>query len=938
MLLLHALMSFTTRKVNRKYALATLLVMLFIVSVTYAGDRIMQSGLFSTLGVRLLNDTIPIPKKTQILTSGLRDTAVSQTKDTLSPKQIPDSAGVSTVDTLKIRMSADSLDAPVEYKAEDSMVLEVDTRKILLYGKTEVKFTDVSLTAPSLVFDQATNIVMARMGRDTIGNVTGMAKLVQAETTTVSDSIRFNFKTQRGLTYNSFFQQDELYNFAEKVKKADPETFYASMGRFTTCNLDTPHFAFRFKKAKFVNKKVAVTGPIHPEFEDVPVPVYFPFAIFPLATGRRSGFIPPQFTVTEDFGLGLEGLGYYKVVNEYFDAKVVADIYSYGTWRMNISPSYRKRYRYNGSLNLSLQNTKFAFKGDPDYSRNKSFFITWNHGMDSKARPGTSFTASVQAGSSKYLSLVPNGGMMNASAMAGAGVGNYMQPVNFTNQLNSTISYQKTWAGLPFNLAMNLNHNQNTRLRIVNLSLPNITFVMNTIYPFKQKEQVGESKWYEKLGIGYNNNILGQISFYDTAFRFKQLVDTFQWGATHDVPITLSLPSLGPLQIAPNVSYRERWYAQQLIRSWNPVTEKVDSSLNRGFYTGREMAVGLSFNTALFAKFEARSKEAKIQAIRHVIRPQFSLNYKPDLAATHYQRLRIDKAGNERLVSVYDGSISGAFSPGKAGTMGFGIDNNIEMKVRSKTDTSNGGIRKVKLIDGFGFNSGYNFLADSFKLSPISMYARGMLFDKISISASGTLDPYKKNPQTGNPIDEYAWKGDKFSLGSIVTGSMNMSTSLQSKKKDEKKDSEQEKLNQRADDYNMTPDQMQQQLDYVRRNPGEFTDFNIPWSLTVGLNLSFAKVMQPDYSFRTDFSSSVNLSGDFNITPKWKLGASGFYDLRTAKLQSLTTFISRDLHCWQMSINVTPVGPFRFFNMSISPKSGMLRDLRINRTRYFYSN
>jgi LPS-assembly protein len=211
-------------------------------------------------------------------------------------------------------------------------------------------------------------------------------------------------------------------------------------------------------------------------------------------------------------------------------------------------------------------------------------------------------------------------------------------------------------------------------------------------------------------------------------------------------------------------------------------------------------------------------------------------------------------------------------------------------------------------------------------------------FDKISITAGALLNPYKTNPLTGNPLNEYAWKGDKFSLGSIVNGNLNISTSLQSKKKDEKKQGEQEKLNQQADDYNMTPDQMQQQLDYVRRNPGEFTDFNIAWSLNLGMNLSFSRIQLPDYSFKTEFTSSVNVSGDFNITPKWKLGASGFYDLRTAKMQSLTTFISRDLHCWQMSINVTPVGPFRFFNMSISPKSGMLRDLRINRTRYFYSN
>ena len=197
--------------------------------------------------------------------------------------------------------------------------------------------------------------------------------------------------------------------------------FTRARGRFTTCNLDTPHFAFRFGKAKFVSKKVAVTGPVHPEFEDVPVPLWLPFGIFPLASGRHSGFIPPQFTVTEDFGIGLEGLGYYKVFSDYLDAKVWADLYSYGSWRFNLSPSYRKRYRYTGNFNISLQNTKFAFKGDPDYSQTKSFFVTWNHSMDSKARPGVTFNASVNAGSSKYLSLVPNGALVNPGNPGGSG-------------------------------------------------------------------------------------------------------------------------------------------------------------------------------------------------------------------------------------------------------------------------------------------------------------------------------------------------------------------------------------------------------------------------------------------------------------------------------------------------------------------------------------
>ena len=899
-------------------------------SLKYLQFLILSSGLFLIL-------TIPEQANAHT-THYFQQIPLKSKGDTLLPIKKDSLLKVPKTDTLPLKISRDSISFPVEHKAEDSMVLEVDSKKIFLYGKTEIKYDDVLLNAPKIEFDQQTQFVIAKMGRDSTGAVAGMAKLKQGETVTVSDSLTFNFKNQRGVTYSSFFQQDELFNFAEKVKKIDSETFFAAKGRFTTCNLDTPHFAFRFSKAKFINKKLVVTGPVHPEFEDVPVPIYLPFGIFPMKKGRQSGILPPQFTVNDQFGVGLEGMGYYKVINDYLDAKTWFDLYSYGSWRANFAPSYRVRYRYSGSFNLSYQNTKFAFKGDPDFSKNKSFFVTWSHSMDSKARPGVSFSANVNAGSSKYLSLVPNGALVNPGFGGNTqGGGNYMQPMNFTNQLSSSISYQKNWQGTPFNLAVNLNHNQNTSTRVINLNLPDIAFVMNTIYPFQPKESVGAGKWYEKLGIGYTGNYKGQISFYDTAFRFKQLIDTFQWGASHDVPITLSLPSLGPFQIAPSFSFRERWFAQKFFRTWNPVKEKLDSTIEKGFYSAREMNMGLSFSTAVFGTFQAKKKEARIQAIRHVMRPQFSVNYKPDLMKPYFYRQQVDKQGNRVLMSVFDGSIFGPFGSEENGGIGFGIDNNLEMKVRSKSDTGQDAeFKKVKLIDGFGISGGYNMLADSFKLSTFNFYARSSLLEMINITANMTMDPYKSNPKTGYRMNQYIWSGGDFDfLSSLVSGSVNISTSLQSKKK--KDGGKKQEKKEEAFEDNLTQEQMNAQLDYIRRNPAEFTDFSIPWTLSFSYSLSFAKLPQPDYTFKNEFTSNFNFNGDFSLTPKWKVGANGYFDVETGKLQSLTTFVSRDLHCWQMSINITPIGLYKFFNISINPKSGLLRDLKINRTRYFYT-
>ena len=62
---------------------------------------------------------------------------------------------------------------------------------------------------------------------------------------------------------------------------------------------------------------------------------------------------------------------------------------------------------------------------------------------------------------------------------------------------------------------------------------------------------------------------------------------------------------------------------------------------------------------------------------------------------------------------------------------------------------------------------------------------------------------------------------------------------------------------------------------------------------------------------------------------------NGSFDVTSKKLGVLSAYLSRDLHCWQMGINLSPVGRSRYFSINISPKSPILRDLKINRTRSF---
>ena len=817
-----------------------------------------------------------------------------------------------------LRVSKDSIDAPVNYNATDSGVMIMATKEFFLYGDAKTDYGTAQLEAANIVYDQQTQNIRAYGAKDTTGSPLSNPKFLEGDIVSVNDSIYFNMKSGKGLTKNTNFQQGEIFVNANTMKKVSKDVAFAYKARFTTCNLDDPHFAFRTNKMKIITDKIGVSGPTFPEFEGVPFPIGIPFGIFPLATGRHSGLMAPAFSTSEDFGLGFEGLGYYKVLSDNFDATVRTNIYSYGGWNLNLNSKYIMRYKYMGNFNLSLQNTRILNRNasiNQEYTGGRTFMINWTHSMDQRARPGTSFSANVNFGSTKYNRLLLNNPFQN-----------------YQNQISSSVSYTKSWDN-KYNLSVNLNHNQNNNLGLVNMSLPNINFNAITIYPFQSKDQIGAGKWYEKLGIGYNGSFQNQLSFYDSALNFNKLLDTMQWGAQHSIPISLSLPSLGPITITPGISFDEKWFGQQSIKTWNNKTKQVDTSISRGFYRAPNMSFSLGTASRIFGTYKFK-KTSSIQAIRHEVRPSISMSYTPDLAASYHYTTQIDSTGRNYRFSKYDGGIGGGYSEGTFGGMGFGVDNLLEMKMKDKKDTTEGAFKKVKLIEGFGFNSSYNFLADSFALGNFNIYMRTTLFENLNITSNLTMDPYQTDKQ-GFRVNKLDFDPTRLKFGNITSGGLSFSTSFKSKSTDGKET----KQKDIPIDPFMTPDEQQRQLQYAKSNPAEFTDFNIPWTLTLSYSFQFSRYMKPDYSgFQINTYSSLNFNGDFSITPKWKLGGTGYIDVAKRSIQQLSMFITREMHCWQLAINVTPIGLYKSFSISVNPKSGILRDLKINRSRTFSSS
>lgn len=871
-----------------------------------------------------LSDTLPVRKITEVirLDSLFQDQDSLPKNDTLPgndtlPKK-------NAADTIKFKAAPNALQYPVAYSAEDSMVLDVPAKTVTLYGKeANTNYNKNEVTAPIISFDQETGDIIATIRRDSLGKVVSMPTYKADDFTSQSDSIRFNMKSGKGITKGTYTQQGEMYVYGEVIKKMENDVFYALRSRFTTCNLDTPHFAFISNKVKFITDKVAISGPVHPEFEGIPIPIYFPFGIYPLSQGRHSGLLSPNFTTNEQRGIGLEGLGYYKVLSDNWDIILRTSIYSYGGWSLNFNPRYSKRYHYSGNLSFDIQHFNLNFKGDPDFSQDRSFKINWNHSADTKSRPGVTFSASVNAGSSSYNSRVPNNPQLN-----------------FSNQMQSSIRYSKSWKDKPFNLTVAANHNQNTTTKLINVSLPDVSFSMNTIYPFRKKEFAGEMKWYENIGIGYNGAALNRFSFYDTVKNkniFQQIGDTLQWGARHSIPISLSLPQIGIFQLSPSVSYEETWYQKKVTRYYDTDSQKLKTNVEEGFYTARQMGFGLSASTRIFGMIAAKNPKAKINAIRHEIRPSFSLNYRPDMNKKNYYYTQVDSTGRRQQFAYFDGgyNINGPYSSGTFGGFSFGLENNLSMKIRNPKDTGENALKKVSLLDQLSLTGNYNFMADSFKLSPLSLSASTNLFDKVNISASGSLNPYQVNEE-GRNIDRLIWRDKIFTLGRLTNANISLSSQFRggdNSKGVEPGQQPRDQINQ----YGYPQDEIDSELAYIRNNPGEFADFKIPWSVNLSYQFSYLKRFIKGRGFTNEFTQNINFGGTLNITSKWQLGINGYYNVSLGQLNPLSMSISRDLHCWQMSVNVSPIGINKYYSFNISPKSALLRDLKINRTRSVYS-
>ncbi len=863
----------------------------------------------TTLKTRALNaDTT---KKAQDSTLLLQDTSKNNFRD------------VTGQDTVVMKDSS-GLETTVSIVANDSSWNEVSKNILHLFKGAKVKYQGFELAADYIRLDRNTNVLFASGVIDHNNKYVGRPVVVMpGEAPIAVDSLLYNYKSQIPKTFGVMTEVDGAFIQAREVRKNiyDETSLYS--GLYSTCNLPYPHTHFGIHISKgVITQKQIIAGPSYLVVENIPLKfLAIPFGFFPKQDKKSSGFLFPSFGEDGSRGFAMRDLGWYLTFNDYWDTEFRGNLYSKGSWEASMRTQYIVNYKFNGNFALRYGSTITGIEGTENYGRNKDFNITWNHTQRQEANPGTSFTASVNFGTSSYF--------RNTAAN---GTNDYYQLTN--NRMNSSISYGKVFADGKVNFTSSLRHDQNLATGDVSLELPQFSLNVSTFNPFDSKDRVGEQKWYQRITVGYSMQGRNFVSTKDTILFNGNFLNQFTNGFQHNIPVSLSLNVLKYFQFNTSMNYTERWYLQSVekrllneINGYSTVRDTV-----QGFKRAYDYSVSSGLSTKVYGNFN--KPIGKIQAMRHVMTPSINVNYRPDFAAPRYGYYRdfVDHNGAYSRYSIFENGIYGSPSQGRSFGIGFSVDNTLEAKIRDDKDTTGTGIKKIPILQGLSFSGNYNAVADSMKLSPISFSGRTALFDqKVNINFNGTFDPYSYDKFSGQRIDRYMVKDGK--LARLTNFGLSFDYSFNpnaSKSRNNNIDSLKNSM------PNMT-DEQAQALARISTDPNAFVDFNIPWNLSGSFSFNYSSIFDTERrEMKPNITSTVNLHGDFNVTPKWKVQFNTGFDFVRMESSMSQINIYRDLHCWDMSVGWVPFGRFKSFNVTIRAKASILQDLKLTkRTSHF---
>jgi hypothetical protein len=801
-----------------------------------------------------------------------------------------------------IQLSKDQINASIFYDAEDSAIYDAINQRVILYGKAIVKYEKIVLQADYITYSFEDNAVFATGLPDSTGNLVGLPIFKEGDQEFRPKSVSYNFRSRKGYIEEVITQQGEFYLHSQQTKRQPNEWIHLKNGKFTTCDKENPHYHFHLTKAIVIPDDKIVSGPVYLKVRKVPTPLALPFGFFPNKRESSQGIILPAYGNGGNLGYFFRDGGYYLPLGPHADTRFLADIYTRGSWTVRNITAYKRRYKYSGNFNVSRSVLKRGLQEIPGYTENTEFFLRWQHSQDPKARPNTSFSADINAGSRNNFT-----NNINSS-----------QTDYLSNTFQSNVRWNKSWAGKPFNLSANFRHSQNSQTRNVDLTLPALAFTVSRFYlplGFINKNNPKKS-WYENIGVNYSANFDNRITAKDSEFRFDNLdylSGRMRNGIRHSLNATTSLKA-GYVSINPSFNLTDRWYFDYLQVDLDPETLLSRSDTLRGFRNAPDWSLSVNANTKIYGTFNT-SRTGAIRAIRHVITPSAGFAFRPDMGTEKFGYF--GDGGSYTSYSPFDIGIYGKPNSIRSGSATFSLQNNLEAKVRDKKNGKSGQ-SKISIIDNFRIGSSYDFFRDSVNFSNINMDGFTTIYKNINLNYSSVHSLYDRD-SSGRLIDQFLLREGK-GLMRMTTTALALNMNLRSANRNS--------AGTRPE--NLTEEEQEE----INRKPEEFVDFSVPWNLNIAYSMRLNKVFDTVQLADTNaITQSVLFNGDLTIYKNWKIGFNSGYDFTAEEFTPTTLNLYWDLHCWELSVDYIPFGFRKSYAVQLNIKASALKDLKLQRRR-----
>ena len=822
------------------------------------------------------------------------------------------------------------LDAPVDFTSSDSMII-VRRDSAYMYGNGSVKYGDLKLQAANIQLDLNTSTVYAVGVPDSTGTITGRPVFDEKDSEYEAETMHYNFNTRKGLITNVVTQQGEGYLTGGVTKKDENDEYYIENGRYTTCDdHDCPHFYFNITRGKMRPGRDVVTGPVYMVLAGLPLPLAVPFGYFPFNDSYASGIIFPSFGDDYQKGFYLRDGGYYFAINDNIDLALRGELYTKGSWGVNAQSTYSKRYKFNGSFQLSYLKTILGEKGSPDYSSQTNFQVLWSHSQDAKANPNMNLSASVNFTTSGYSRNDLN---------------SYYSPSFTENTKSSSVNLTYRFPNSKWSLSTTLNISQRTQDSTLAVSFPNFTLTMSQLAPFKRKKARGAERWYEKIKLSYSGQFQNSLTAKQNDFFKKSLIKDWRNGMRHSVPISATFNAFNYINITPSINLTDRMYTNKVRRHWDPDLGIEVADTTYSLYNVYDFQASLSLDTKIYGFWRPIGFLAKkVSMIRHVMTPTISLNGAPDFGSPffgYYDTYEyLDNQGNpqQRTYSMFPNALFGVPSQGRNGSVTFNLANNLEMKVKSSNDSVPE--KKISLIENLSIGESYNFAADSLNWSDISTsillrLTRGF---NLNLSASWDVYTYQLN-EYGNPVrvNIPRWKAGK-GLGRLRNTGTSFSYTFNNDTFKRKNKRQNAPDNNSADENFDGPnpadlDNPDDDTGTAEVSADGYVPWQVPWSLTVNYSIAYAygSFNKEKLEYDPRITQNLSFSGSIRPTKNWNFSFTASYNFDTKKLAYMNCNISRDLHCFTMRASFVPVGPYKSYTFNIAVKSSLLSDLKYDK-------